>query len=175
MKINSNLKKYLKKINGKIIGIGIKEINLIDIIEKNDAIVECDLLNSISKNDGSDNGKSKKISIKKIKKLYRKKSIDYMIINIDEMKKYLKTFIKDSIYLTTKEICYFVTKEYEKDVIIKRYQRYTKKIEVLECDDGYIIRIDIENTKNNFFKDKIYYIIDTLYNLSDIIGDILAT
>ena len=81
LKINSNLKKYLKKINGKIIGIGIKEINLIDIIEKNDAIVECDLLNSISKNDGSDNGKSKKISIKKIKKLYRKKSIDYMIIS----------------------------------------------------------------------------------------------
>lgn len=175
MKKNNDLKKYLKKISGKIIGIGIDDINLVDIIEKNNLVLECDLLNSISKNKGNSNGKAKRIQIKKIKKLYYKKTIDYMIINIEEIKKYLKTFIKDSIFLTNKEICYYVKDCYDKDLIVKRYKRYTKKIEVKEYEDGYIIKINTENTKNKFIKDKIYYIQDTLYNISDIIGNVLAT
>ena len=69
MKKNNDLKKYLKKISGKIIGIGIDDINLVNIIEKNNLVLECDLLNSISKNKGNSNGKAKRIQIKKIKKL----------------------------------------------------------------------------------------------------------
>ena len=45
-KINSYLKSYVKNIDGNLLGIGITEENILNLIEKNNKIVNCDLLNS---------------------------------------------------------------------------------------------------------------------------------
>ena len=38
----------------------------------------------------------------------------------------------------------------------------------------FFIKVDVGNTRNSFFKDKIYFIIDNLEVFADKIGDILV-
>lgn len=175
MKVNSNIKKYIKNMDGNLLGIGIKDESILKEIESNKKIINCDLLNSINKTIKfkSKRKLKKKIYIKKLRKKYKKNNIDFLIVNIEEVDNYLKFFIKDSIYITSNNIYYFIPKEYDVDIIIKRYKRYTSDIELIKCDDGIILKINTINTKNNFFKDKIYFIIDTLNNIIDLIADIL--
>ena len=51
MKVNSNIKKYIKNMTGKVIGVGIDNKEILETIDKNNKILECDLLNSIDIND----------------------------------------------------------------------------------------------------------------------------
>ena len=66
-------------------------------------------------------------------------------------------------------------KSYDVENIIKRYKRYNTEIEVIKCDDGNIVKINTSKAKNKFLKDKFYFIVDTLSNIADIIGDILVS
>ena len=45
----------------------------------------------------------------------------------------------------------------------------------MDYKNGYIIAIDNKNGKNNFLKDKLYFIKDTLYNFAEFIGNILVS
>ncbi len=175
MEVNNTIKKYIKNMSGKVIGIGIDNKEFIESIDKNNKILECDLLNSI--NIKSFNGKKskKKKYVKKLRKKYKKKNIDYMIINANMINKYLKKVVKDSIYINKKEIYYYMNKEYDIENITKRYKRYNTEIEVKEFIDGSLIKINTSKAKNHFIKDKIYYIMDTLNNIADVIGDILVS
>lgn len=103
MEVNNTVKKYIKNMSGKVIGIGIDNKEFIESIDKNNKILECDLLNSI--NIKSFNGKKskKKKYVKKLRKKYKKKNIDYMIINANMINKYLKKVVKDSIYINKKK------------------------------------------------------------------------
>lgn len=176
MKVNSTLKKYVKNMNGSLIGIGIKDLDIIHEIDKNKKILMCDLLNSISpKSKSTDKKRHKKKYVKNLKKQYKKKNIDNMIINVEEVEKMLKTFIRDSIYINKDQIYYFSKRKTILEKIEKRYHRYTNDTEITKYEDGYILKINTANTKNKFFKDKLYYIIDTLSNGADIIADILIS
>lgn len=176
MKVNSTLKKYIKHMSGSLVAIGIKDTELIKEIDKNNKIVMCDLLNSVSLDSkNTDKKRYKKKYVKSLKKQYKKDRINYMIVNVDEVNNLLKIFIRDSIYINNKEIYYFSDKKYKLEKVEKRYHRYTKKTEITKYEDGYILKIDTEGAKNNYFKDKIYYIKDTLSNGADIIADILIS
>ena len=176
MKLKSTLKKYIKNMNGSLIGIGIKDVDLIEEIDKNNKIVMCDLLNSVSINSKNVSKKrKKKIYIKNLKKRYKHNNIDYMIINVDEVIKMLKTFIRDTVYITDKKIYYYSKRKTILEKIESRYHRYTKDTLITKYEDGYILKIDINGCKNNYFKDKIYYVLDTLSNIADIIADILIS
>lgn len=162
-------------MTGKVIGVGIDNKEIIETIDKNNKILACDLLNSIDIN-GTAKGKNKKKKyVKKIRKKYKKKKVNYIIVNSNEINRYLKTFVRDSIYINNTEIYYYMDKSYDTENIIKRYKRYNTEIEVIKCDDGNIVRINTSKAKNKFFKDKLYYIVDTLGNIADIIGDILVS
>jgi len=176
MKVNSNIKKYIKNMTGTVIGVGIDNKEITETIDKNNKIVMCDLLNSIDI-DGKSQGKNKKKKkyVKKLRKKYKKKKVNYIIVNSNEINRYLKTFVRDSIYINNTEIYYYMDKFYDIENIIKRYKRYNTKIDVIKCDDGNIIKINTSKAKNNFLKDKLYFIIDTLGNGADIIGDILVS
>lgn len=176
MEIISYLRKYIKSMHGKVIGIGLDNEKIIEEIAKNNKILNCDLLNSIDiKSSDCKGKKTKKKYIKKLRKEYKKKNINYMIINSIKIDKYLKKIIMDSIYINKGDIYYYMNNEYEKDRIIKKYKRYNTSIKILKCDDGYIIKINTSNAKNNFFKDIIYYIVDTISNIADTIGDLLIS
>ena len=86
----------LKKMSGSVLGIGLSEKEQ-NILEKNDKVVECYLLNSGSTSSDNSKGYTKTIDIRKIKKLFRKKSFDYIIGNFEQLKPYLRSFIKNSI------------------------------------------------------------------------------
>lgn len=176
MRIISTLNKYIKNMEGKIVGIGLSNASLLSEINKNNKILECDLLESIDINKSGDdnNKKNKKKYVKNMKKKYKKKKVDYMLINLEVAEKYLKRLIRDSIYINKNVIYCYCDKKYDYEKIIKRYNRYDTKIELLELEDGKIIKINTTKAKNNMLKDFFYYILDTLNNIADLIGDLLV-
>lgn len=162
-----------KVVSGNVLGIGVDE-TISEILDKNDRVLNCNLLNSFSNTSSTKEEKKqklKKIRIKKLRKVFKKKKVDFIICNINETKKHMKTFIKDSIYIN-KEILYIYNlndEEYKKE-IIKKYKRYNTKIE--EIDDT-TIKIDNSKAKTNIIKDNFYLIVDTLISLFNMISDIL--
>lgn len=172
-KVKDELVNYIKKMNGSVLGFNIDDDKLINVIDKNSNIIECNLL-SDKEGITKCKGKAKIVNIRKIKKQFKKKKIDYIISDVEAIERYLKTFVKDSIYINRNTIYIYTNKDYDYTNIISKYKRYKIDIKVDECNDGYIIIVKVGNKKTNYFKDKIYYIIDTLINLVDLIGDIMA-
>lgn len=161
------LKKIIKGLSGTILGIGLNE-ELVKEIENNDNILECNLLNSYIKGKKKFSLFNKTIKIKKIRKIFKKKKIDYIICNYEEINKYFNTFIKDSIYINNKKIYYFGNIDIE--LLKSKYSRYDTNILVTNKN---LIEINCSNAKNNFFKDLYYRLKDFKDNIIEIIGDIL--
>lgn len=162
-----------KVVSGNVLGIGVDE-NISKILEQNERVLNCNLLNSFSNTKSTKEEKKqrlKKIRIKKLRKVFKKKKVDFIICNIDEIKKYIKTFVKDSIYIN-KEILYIynLKDEETKKEIIKKYKRYNTKIDEL---DKETLKIDNSNAKTNIIKDSFYLIVDTLVIAFNIISDLL--
>lgn len=173
------LEEIIKNIDGNVLVIGLDD-NLLSKFDKNNKV---NLYSISSKKSENIFGKSKikiankgkKINIKRLRKYINKKSTKYIICNMDEMKDYYKYFIRDSIYLNNNTIYIYSTKDIDKEFIISKYKRYNVKIECIEYKSGYIITIDNAKGKNNFIKDKIYFIKDTFYNMAELIGNILIS
>ncbi len=173
-KIENEINNYLKKIDGKIIGIGLSEKNIKEI-EKNNKIVFCDLLDTNNSNTGKEKGNIKKLYCKDVRKKYKKKNINYIIGDISKINKYKNNFIKDSIYINKNKIIYYTDDIDTLNLYIKRYKRYNVIINVIDCKDGKILDIDTSHAKNKYLMDKIYYVLDRLYDLVDIIGEIFVS
>lgn len=176
MLLKSKIRSIIKKLDGNLIGIGIKDKSILEEINRNDKIVLCDLLNSISNESFEvDKNRKKKKYVKNLVKRYKKIDIDYMIIDSSEIEKLLKTFIVDSIKISDKKIYIYSDKKYIAKRIEKRYRRYTKNTDITKYEDGYILEIKTDNVKIGFIKRKLYYIIDTFSNISDLIADLLIS
>lgn len=179
-KISNELNDSIKKFTGSLVVFGSLEEKVLNSIEKNKNITVCDIITeyrfSFKKSEqGKKNKKAKKFNIKKLKKLYKKKTVDYLFVNLDEFDKYKKLIIPNSIYISKKEILiYSQDSEYDFDIIEKRYKRYTKNVDIINCDEGKIIRVHSSGTKNNVFKDKFYFVVDTLYNVAEVISNFMV-
>ena len=162
-----------KLISGNVIAIGADE-KLIDILNNNERIINCDLLNG-KINVGTKTKRRKKqkiIKIKKLRKIYKKKNIDFILCDLKEIKKYLKTFIRDSVYIN-KDVLYIYNVDDEtKEELIKKYKRYNTKIDEIK-EEKTILKIDNKDSKTNFFKDLKYFFIDNILTIIDILSDIL--
>lgn len=173
----SKLEYEIKNLKGFVLGVGYLKDKILKEMEKNDYI-EVDLLTNdspfISKkniNAIPKKQKGKKVSIKKIKKIFKKKRPDYIICNIDDVLSYLRYFVKDSLYITNNTIyIYSDSKNINLDDIYKRYKRY---IDSIDNKDGYII-INTLNYKNKALKNIKYFVVDTLNIIYDFIGNILT-
>lgn len=172
--VKIELANYIKTMSGNVLGFNIDDDKLINELNRNNNIIECNLLSDKNSNIKG-KGKSKIVNIKKIKKQFKKKKIDYIISDVEAIDSYLKTFIKDSIYINKNMIYIYTIKGYDYTNIVNRYKRYKIDIKINECSDGYIIVLNVGNKKTNYFKDKWYYIIDTLVNFVDLIGDVMAS
>ena len=169
-------KKIIKDLNGFVLGVGYLNNKIIDAINKNNNI-EVDLLSNNSlasdKNmlDKKTRKNGKRVNIKKLKKLFRHKKPDYILCNVDSVNKYLKYFIKDSLYITKNKIyIYSDSNNIDLDDLAKKYKRYVSDVTI----DKECIVIDTINYKRNIFKNIWYYIVDTFVNLYEIIGTVLA-
>lgn len=163
------LNKELKKISGSVLGIGLDEKDQ-NILDKNKNVVECFLLNSNSTGNSKTKGRTKTINIKKIRKTFRKKSFDYIIGNFEELKPYLRSFIKNSIYLNKGKIYFYNITDFELEELENRYKRYNSKIDISKD----LVIIDNSNAKTNILKNIIYYTRDLIYDIIDYIGKILV-
>ena len=174
------LEEIIKKIEGNVLVVGLDN-NLLDKFDKNNKVNLYSIASN--KSNGKVFGKSKKrqtnkgktINIKRLRKYINKKSTNYIICNMNEMFEFYKYFIKDSIYLNNNIIYIYATDEIDKEFIINKYKRYNVKIESNDYKNGYIIKIDNTNVKNNLIKDIIYFIKDTFYNIAEVIGNIMIS
>ena len=159
----------LKKISGSVLAIGLDDKQQ-NILEKNKKVLECYLLSESSNGIGNFKGYSKTINIKKIKKIFRKKRFDYIVGNFNELKPYLRSFIKNSVYLNKGKLYFFNINDFEMDELEKRYIRYGADIDVQKD----FVMIDNKNSKTNIFKNIFYYMCDLIYDVIDYIGRLLV-
>jgi hypothetical protein len=169
-KIFEKLTKLTKDISGNIIIIGINNNKLIDSLYHNQKVTSLQQLegnNNISTIGFSLNDD---VNIRGFRKKFKKKKHSTIICDNHQIKKYYKYFIKDSIYITNDKIYLIVHKDDELNLIKKRYQRYKVTFKEEFINNEYLLTIDVSSAKNNWFKDSFYYIIDTIYNIFEMIS-----
>ena len=132
--MKENIIKEIKNMKGSLLGIGIDDLSMLDAIENNSNIDLCYILSNGGKNSNKrfklfKKGRTKKVNIKKIKKYFRKKSLDNVLCDYKVIKKFYKSFVSNSIYINKgKLFIYGNIKELEK--IREKYERYTNDIKV---------------------------------------------
>lgn len=173
-KVIEQLKKIITDLSGKLIYIGSVKEEITNQIEENKNIIYCDILGS---SEGKGFGKKKKgktLNMKDFRKYYKKNNINYIICDISDIKRHLPRFISTSVYICQNHIYIYGKKEvYELETLIKKYRRYDVNIQVSQYTNEYIIDIDVSNSKNNFFMDKLYYVIDIFGMVADKISDLI--
>lgn len=170
MNSNDALKKEIKSFSGNVLGIGDIKDELVKKLNDNDAIYELNILSNKSYNIGSTSGKSKKISIRNLRKM-KKKHVNYLLVDYDNIDEYINTFIKDSIYIT-KDYIYFVTNNKK---IKNLYNRYDVDINEIKCSNKNIYVVNTKRAKNNKFKEFLYSIIDFITHIIDLITRMLLS
>lgn len=175
----NRLEEIIKDSKGNVLAVCLDN-KLIEKFDKNNNVnlYSIDSNNKpgiFSKQSKKTTNRGKTINIKRLRKYINKNSVDILICNMNEMFKYYKYFIKDSIYLNNNKIYIYSTNEIDKEFIIKKYKRYNVNISDTDYKNGFIITIDNTKGKNKFIKDKIYFIKDTMYNLAEFIGNILVS
>ena len=175
-----SLEEIIKKVEGNVLVIGLDN-KLLDKFEKNNKVNLYSIYSNKTTNNIFTKSKKKKtnqgktINIKKLRKYINKKSVDYIICNLEEIMEYYKYIIKDTIFINNNIIYIYSTDKIDKEFLINKYQRYDVDIQVKEYKNGYIITIDNKNGKNNYLKDKLYLIKDTFYNIAEVIGNLMVS
>lgn len=176
--INKELENVLTKIKGQILCIGLNDEKLLDIIDENKNIIKCDILNNNSVSSGGDitkGPKSKTVSINNIKTIFGKKRINGVIVDYKHIEMYLRTFVKDSIYICSGNIIlYGELKKEELDKVIELYNRYKIKSIAVSDKNNHLITFEINDKKTNKIKDLGYLIKDSIMDAIDIITDLLT-
>ncbi len=178
MTLINDLKKISKEVSGNVITIGLEYKTVLDELDKNEKIKELYSMqfNGKKKIKNKEKGKkrNKVVSIKKIRKIFKKKRIDYIICNIEDINRFLRTFIRDSVYINKSKLYIYGSKNnIDLELIEKRYNRYNVIINVTEYEKEVLVEIDNTKAFNKLFKDIFYNIIDILYSIYNIIGDLL--
>ena len=171
--MNRELTKIVKTFENNVLAIGTNE-KLTTSINNNKKVLSFDLLEKYKKGFKStkEQNKLKKINIKKIRKTFKKKKIDYVICEYETIKKHLNTFVKDSVYINKNKLYIYGNCE-DIEFLVKRYKRYNVKIKLTEKKDYFILEVDNSKSKNNKLRDFRYLIIDTADKVIEFIGDIL--
>lgn len=168
--------KEIKQMEGSLLGIGLTSEKIKDAINKNDKILICNLLEENQKGKNSKlvaGKKQRKVNIKKIRKTFRKKRTDNVICNLETVKKFLKTFVRDSVYINKGKLYIYGNKE-EIENLKKKYERYTKDVEIITKEKQCILVVNNANTKTNKLKDMGYWWKDTGESFLDIMTMLLA-
>ncbi|MBR3362360.1 MAG: hypothetical protein IKG40_00370 [Bacilli bacterium] len=174
--METKLIKEIKSMKGTTLGIGINSEKIKNAINNNSNIKTCYLLeesSSFNKKKFKIFENTKTINIKKIKKVFKKKRIDNLICNYQTIKPFIKTFVRDSVFINKGKL-YIYGSEKNFDEIINKYKRYTEDIKIEKDKDNFLIIINNQNTVNKKIKDIKYWWQDTLNSIADILTSILV-
>lgn len=162
------IKEILKLAHGDVLAIGLSEEEE-EFLSNNKNITDIATLHNkamISKKVKTKiKSKEKTVSIKKLRKKFRKNRIDTTVCNLNEVEMYLKYIIKDMIYFTKDNIyLYFDENDELKEKVEERFKRYNVDIKIEKKENLIFFKIDIHDKKKNKVKDIIYFIKDTIDN-----------
>lgn len=177
--MEKELIKISKCFSEKVLLIQVQFSDIYDVINENDRITLCDSITSFNSKkmycDSTSVAKTKTIKFKKLRKYYKKKNIKFIMCNINGIKKYLKSFISNSVYINCDMLyLYGNINEIDPEEIVKKYKRYTNDIKLEIKKENFIIYIDNKKTKTNKIKDTGYYIFDTCSNIRNTIADVMV-
>ena len=98
----------IKKMEGTLLGIGLHNEKFLSAIKKNKKIIICNFLNEpkkgFKKKKFQVNERSRTVNIKKLRKIFHRKKTDNIICNLKVIKPFLKSFVKDSVYINRKTL-----------------------------------------------------------------------
>lgn len=171
----------IRKLEGNVLCIEIRDDKIMSKLNKNNKISIYELYRNEKKGIfkrrkriKTKGGKS--VNIKKFRKIFKKKSIEYIIINIDNIYDYYKFLVSNSIYVCNTKVMVFGSSKYIDDnVIASKFKRYNVEITNYKEDDKYLCVIDVSKAKFSKIKEKFYIIIDTFINIGDMISYILTS
>lgn len=179
--MKNKLLELARNTRNKVLVVGYDNQDFMNTLKKNKKVTRCDTLIELTgfmgkKKKTMVGTNTKKVRIKKIGKAYKKDHIDYMFIDGLSMKKYLRKFIKNSIFITNDKIYFFANEtKLDSENIKKRFERYNANVKVISYDDDYVLEIDVKDKKNHPFKKYLYFLIDLLYDMKETIGDVIST
>ena len=167
----------IKKMEGNVISIGIDD-KLINYLKRNKKIYayeinRCSTISFFQKKKRLFENIGKKINIKKLRKYFKKKKIDYIICDYEQITSYYKYIFKDSIYLTKGKIYFYASKDIDMEYI-QKYKRYGSSIEIKDYNKTKLYIIDNKNAKTSKIKNIWFMICDTVTNIIDFISNILV-
>ena len=167
----------IKKMEGNVLAIGIDD-KLINAIKKNKKVNAFEISKSerfslFQKKKRKLASSGKIINIKKLHKYFKKKSINYMIIDYEQILKHYKYVFKDSIYLSNGKLYFYLNKDIDIDYLLK-YKRYNSKIEIKEYDNTKLVIIDNSDVTFSRVKNRLYLIGDTFNNFFDFVSNIFV-
>lgn len=175
--MNEFLIKEIKGMSGYFLSIGSLNDKVQKAILNNDNILTYSFLEKTTKSFGKKKliirNRSKKVNIKKIRKVFKKKRVDNIICDYNIIDDFTKTFVRDSVYINKGKLYIYGSKTNLEKIMIK-YQRYTKNIILKKVKNNYVLIIDNSKAKNNKIKDIGYWWIDTFNNFIDILTLILV-
>ncbi len=169
--IETKLINLIKDVTGDVILIGISFNSFLKAAKENKEISKLHLLKSIEFGDEENKSFFEKIDLplNKIKKKYKKNKIDYIFIDYNHIKNYLKSFIKDSIYINNKKIYIVFDNEDDLIKVSNKYKMFNSEVTYSKEGKSYLLRIDNTNVKSNKIKDKIVELKEVLNYLLDLL------
>ena len=171
----------IKDFEGNILCISVEDKKIINAINKNNKVSAFELkreekrkIFKSRKRVKMSNGKS--VKIKKFRKLFKKKSIEYIIIDLNNVFDYYKYMASNSIYTCNTKVYIYGNSDYitAKDVI-KKFKRYKVEVESVQIDDKFLVIVDVSKAKYHRIKELFYIIIDSFINLGDFISYFLTS
>jgi len=167
----------IKNMKGNLVGIGTDDASILEAIEMNNEIDLCYILS----NGGSGNkkfklfkkGRSKKVNIKRLSKYFRLRSIDNIVCDYDTVKKYIRSFMGESIYISRGTI-YLYGNIKDLGDLEEKYKRYTSGVKIFKNNKSFLLIVDGSIAKINIFKNGLYKIKDFFGDVLDKITDILV-
>lgn len=171
MKIEKILISEIKKAKGNLLAIGEINDSIIDSIENNKNILFCDILSNMS-SIGTDDSKIKNtiITVEEIKKRYKRKHINYVICNFEDIKECYHIFFKDIFKIYNNKL-YLITSKKSNIELDKKFSKLGIKFIKKEDKDTYLYIVD--NKKIPFLKSNIMYLENKMELVGNSISDIL--
>ena len=177
----NNIIDNIHLFKGNVLCICVEDGRILSRIKKNNSITLYELerikkRKIFTRDKRISNKKGKSVKIKKFRKLFKKKSIDYTIIDLNNVYDYYKYIASNTIYLCKNKIYIYGNSDIiDSNSVAKKYLRYTKNITKIQNGTEYIVIVDCTDTKFSLIKEKFYIIVDTFHNLGDMISYILTS
>jgi hypothetical protein len=171
----------IKSFKGNTVCIGVEDSKIKNTLKKNKDISIYELNRASTRKLFSRRKRLKasggiSVKIKKFRKLFKKKSIEYVIIDLNNMYDYYKYMASNSIYICNKKIYIYGNSDYvTAKGVAKKFKRYKTNIETIQIDNDYLVIVECKNAKYSKIKEKFYLIIDTFHNLGDMISYFLTS